>query len=273
MTCDPMAVQRPDLPFPYSLFGTDQYPHLDFDHGPVLTERQTAATHIGCIFLRCDESGGFDCAEGFRCDVASAPPTTTGCAGIPCGELGRCSGDEYICEPTSPQPRPSMVDAHGCATKNCEEGVVCPVSTECDFTRPGLGIGCAYIRCDEPGGSCPREDFKCDPDPAPVPSGQTAVPDSYGCVPEHCALDDYVCPVDMVCDPTNPLGTLAGCAPPKPPDPETGGTGGTGGTTNGGTGGTSGTSGAGAGAPSGGVSGSTGAGGTTSDPSTPGVCR
>jgi hypothetical protein len=247
MTCDATG-DPPAIRGGYSLFGTDQYPNNDVDYGPMLTESQSAAVAARCVFLRCNEAGAFNCLEGFRCDIASAPPTSTGCVGIPCGELGRCSSDAYICEPTSSKPRITRVDAHGCVTKNCEEGAPCPVSTECDFSRPGIGTGCAFIRCDQPGGSCVRVTDKCDPEPAALPSGRALTPDSYGCVPKHCAIDGIQCPEGMVCDPTNRSGLTTGCAPRS-----TGGTGATGGTA--------------------GSSGSGGEGGTVTDPNGPGVCR
>lgn len=125
MTCDATGDLQ-TIRGGYSLFGTDQYPNNDVDYGPMLTESQSAAVAARCVFLRCNEAGAFSCLEGFRCDIASAPPTSTGCVGIPCGELGRCSSDAYICEPTSSKPRISRVDAHGCVTKNCEEGAPCP---------------------------------------------------------------------------------------------------------------------------------------------------
>jgi hypothetical protein len=210
----------------YSLYGTDQYPE-DFERGPMLSAQQEAAIAARCVFLRCNESGSFDCRDGFRCDVERAEPLSSGCLPIPCAELGRCSSDAFICEPTSIEMRPALVDAHGCVSKNCEEGAVCPESTECDFTRPGTSAGCAYIRCDEPNGSCPREGTKCDPEPAPLPSGATPEPDTYGCVPRHCAIDGIECPEGAECDPENPSSLATGCVwVPEPPDAGAGGSGG-----------------------------------------------
>lgn len=229
MTCDAAATMPDPYPGRYSLFGTDQYAE-DFDRGPLLSAQQEAAVAAGCVFLRCNESGSFDCRDGFRCDVERAEVTSSGCVPIPCAELGRCSRDEFICEPASVEMRPVLVDPHGCVSKNCEEGAVCPESTECDFSRPGTSAGCAYIRCDEPGGSCPREDTKCDPEPSALPSGMTPEPDSYGCVPRHCAIDGIECPEGAECDPENPSSLATGCVwLPEPPDAGVGGSGGTGG--------------------------------------------
>jgi hypothetical protein len=230
----------------------------------MLTERQTQAVAASCVFLRCNESGAFDCAEGFRCDVSNAPADGSGCVGIPCDELGACSSDAFICEPTSTGPRPAAVDAHGCVSRNCEEGVECPESTECDFTRPGNGFGCAYLRCDEPGGSCPRPVTKCDPEPEPLPSGVVPRPDVNGCVVMHCETDGVSCPDTAICAPTDPRASENGCAPfPEPPDAGVGGTGGSG------VGGTSGN----AGTPAGGSSGSVGEAGAPTTAGGPGVCR
>jgi hypothetical protein len=229
MTCD--AATQPGAGYPgrFSLFGTDQYATTDRDRGPMLTERQTAAVAAGCVFLRCDESGAFDCAEGFRCDTALAEPTSIGCIGIPCAELGTCSGAAYVCEPTSTERRPPAVDAHGCVTKNCEEGAPCPESTTCDFTKEGDAMGCAVIRCDDPGGSCPRENTKCDPAPALLPSGLVPVPDAFGCVPEHCEVDGAACTEGTQCAPENPRGDARGCVAPEPPEPPDAGASGAGG--------------------------------------------
>ena len=252
MTCDPTVEPGTGLPGRYSLFGTDQYPRTDSDHGPMLTAEQLLAVAARCVFLRCDEPGAFGCAEAFQCDTASAPPLGSGCVATPCGELGRCSTDAFICEPTSMAPRPATVDAHGCVEKNCEEGRPCAELYRCDAASATSVDGCAPIRCDEPGGACVSEATKCAPDYVreQLPSGIVYAPDAHGCVHKRCDIDDYPCQVGMVCDPANSRST-DGCVNSSiPPDPGGGGTSGTAGT-----------------------SGTSGVGGTTGDPSSSGVCR
>lgn len=122
MTCDPTIDPATMLIGGYSLFGTNQYPYTDFDHGPLLTGEQRAAADARCVFLKCDEPGGFGCADGFVCDVENATSPSSGCIGVPCAELGRCANDTFICEPTSAGRRNDLVDPHGCVQKNCEEG-------------------------------------------------------------------------------------------------------------------------------------------------------
>jgi hypothetical protein len=251
MTCDPMTVPVPGIPGRYSLFGTDQYPYPD-DRGPTVTAEQLAGISALCVFLRCSESGAFACKDGFRCDVANASATTTGCAGIPCGELGRCTTDTFICQPTNMGPRPAGVDAHGCVAKNCEEGTACANRYKCDVTLATSGDGCVPIRCDEPGETC-GDDMKCAPDAEPWthPSGMVIRPDEYGCVYTRCDVDGYPCPEGFVCDPSNRSSDAYGCVPfEEPPDPGVGGTSGTAGT-----------------------AGTSGVAGTTGDPPEPGVCR
>jgi hypothetical protein len=188
------------------LFGSDQ--------GGVINDKQRQALEQGCVFLRCDQSGGFDCAAGFRCDPTHGPPGNIGCAPIPCTEGAACESDAYVCESTSHGPHLGM-DVHGCVARNCDEGSICPASTSCDFTKPGDSRGCAYIRCDEPGGSC-AAGKKCHPEPLTLPSGIQALPDSYGCVFQHCSLDGIECPTKLVCAPEDPRGAYSGCAEPPP---------------------------------------------------------
>lgn len=211
------------------LFGSDQ--------GDTTSEKQRKALEQGCVFLGCDQSGGFDCAAGFRCDPAQAPPGSIGCSPIPCTEGAACESDAYVCESTSQGPHRGM-DVHGCVARNCDEGTVCPASTTCDFSKPGDGRGCAYIRCDEPGGSC-AAGKKCHPEPLTLPSEIQALPDSYGCIFQHCSLDGIECPSKLVCAPEDPKGAYSGCAEP-PPAAETstsGGASGSGGAAPGGSGG------------------------------------
>jgi hypothetical protein len=136
MTCDASIDPARTVLGGYSLFGTSQYPHTDFDHGPVLTGEQRAAADARCVFLRCDEPGGFGCADGFVCDVENAVSPSSGCIGVPCGELGRCANDTFICEPTSAGRRNDLVDAHGCVQKNCEEGAACAFGYHCNPSSP-----------------------------------------------------------------------------------------------------------------------------------------
>lgn len=86
MTCDPALMLDTSTPHPeggYLLTGTDQVPPGSPPNTtPALTARQREAARSGCVFLRCDESGGFDCADGHRCDVAHAEPSTTGCVSL-----------------------------------------------------------------------------------------------------------------------------------------------------------------------------------------------
>jgi hypothetical protein len=243
------------LPGRYSIFGTEGYPYTDFDHGAILTNDQVAAIAARCVFLRCDQPGAFGCADAFRCDVANALPLSSGCVGIPCGELGRCSTDAFICEPTSTGPRPVTVDAHGCVEKNCEEGRPCAELYRCDAARTTNVDGCVPIRCDEPGGACVSELTKCAPDYVreQLPSGLVYAPDAFGCVYKRCDIDDFPCPAGQVCDPATSRSTDGCTAPPVPPDPGGGGTSGTAGTS--------------------GTSGTSGVAGTTGDPSPSGVCR
>ena len=143
MTCDPTVDPATTLRGGYSLFGTDQYPYTDYDHGPMLTSEQNAAAAARCVFLLCDEPGAFGCADGFLCDAGNAS-TSTGCVGIPCGELGRCASDAFICEPTSAGRRNELVDPHGCVEKNCEEGHPCPNGFRCDPSSPQGPLGDVY---------------------------------------------------------------------------------------------------------------------------------
>jgi hypothetical protein len=217
MTCDPSYVAGANAQEPpgrYSLFGTDQYPQpAVLDAGPIVSERQEQAIAAGCVFLRCNESGSFDCAPGFGCDISHAAPSASGCLPIPCSEWGACSSDQFVCEPTSSQKRPRASDVHGCVSRNCEEGLACPPYSACDFSRPGNEAGCAYLRCDEPGGGCPS-DFKCEPNPQPLPSGLQPGADQSGCSLRRCDLDGLICRDGLICAPDDPAAALTGCAAP-----------------------------------------------------------
>ena len=221
MACDPSYRRDSNPQEPpgrYSLFGTDQYPEFAVkDMGAVLSERQDHAVNAGCVFLRCNESGSFDCAKGYRCDVTHAAPSSSGCLPIACGEWGACSSDQFVCEPTSSQARPALTDPHGCVSRNCEEGRACPALSVCDFSRPGDAAGCGYLRCDEPGGGCPNADLKCEPNPQPLPSGMMPGVDVHGCSLRRCDLDGLICPAGMICAPDDPAAALTGCSK-QPPD-------------------------------------------------------
>jgi hypothetical protein len=87
MQCDP-TYQPADATAlgRYSLFGTEQSPDNSVMNGvPIPTLEQLRAIASNCVFLRCNEPGAFACAPGFRCDVAAAPPTSSGCVPIPGG--------------------------------------------------------------------------------------------------------------------------------------------------------------------------------------------
>ena len=175
MTCNPALTLDATTSRPeggYVLTGTDQLPP---GAPSQLTQRQSEAARAGCVFLRCDESGAFDCAEDHRCDPLNADPITTGCVGIPCRELGHCSSGEFVCEPKDTRTRSVLRDAHGCVQTHCEEGHACPAFSACNFESPGDGRGCGYLRCDEPGGGC-AAGKKCEPEPNASPT------DVNGCV-------------------------------------------------------------------------------------------
>ena len=178
MTCEPEGLLDPSNPRPvggYELVGTDQGSPGAAANGPSpLTERQQKAAQAGCVFLRCDESGAFDCADGYRCDTATAPSITTGCVAVPCQESAPCSTPDFVCDPPNAHPHAGAKDPHGCVLANCDEGHTCPRFTTCNFETPGDGRGCGYVRCDEAGGGC-DEGFVCAPED--VNGGFT------GCVP------------------------------------------------------------------------------------------
>jgi hypothetical protein len=199
--------------------GTDQ---------PTLTEQQNRALEQGCVFLKCDQSGGFDCKDGYRCDPASAQPGSTGCAAIPCSEGASCETDDYLCGPSTTDHAHFSSDPHGCVLRNCDEGYACPASTRCDLTQPGHR-GCVNIPCDQPGGSCSAT-TKCNPHPEPLPSGRANSVDSFGCVAKTCWEDGVACASGAICDPEDPNSSSIGCAtppPPPPPPPPVAGAGGT----------------------------------------------
>jgi hypothetical protein len=171
-----------------------------------------AAARAGCVFRLCDDPEGFACNADYVCDPDPEGPTT-GCMGIPCEELGRCSSSFHICEPTSSDPRLPGEDDHGCVRKNCDErGDGCGTRRVCDASRPNADDdGCSNILCDEPEGDCPNVNTKCDPDAETV--------DAYGCAPLRCELDEYSCPDYFVCDPEDERANLYGCVYVQPDVP------------------------------------------------------
>jgi hypothetical protein len=196
MECDP-SYDYTDVSQPigrYDLSGT----------GTAASHDQLLASRAGCVFRSCDDPAGIACTTGYRCEP-STDATNTGCVGVPCGELGSCSSDYYICEPTSSAPRPVSIDAHGCVAKNCEErGGDCGERQICDASRPDArDDGCDYLRCDEPGGSCPLVNTKCDPDAERA--------DLYGCGPNQCGLGEYECDQGFVCEPSHENANQFGC--------------------------------------------------------------
>lgn len=228
MTCDPSYDPATELPGRYYLFGTDQDPNVQEPLGaPALTEAQRDAAAAGCVFLRCDESGSYHCAEGFECDVDDAGPTSIGCLPLSCEEVGQCVSASFVCEPTSSNPRPAGRDFRGCVPRNCDEGHACGPDDLCDFSKPGDDFGCAPVSCEE-SGRCPMHHV-CDPAPAMPGSGQAPAVDKNGCRSARCELDEYACPNGKVCAPEQPNADMFGCTP-APPPPSTGGASGTGGT-------------------------------------------
>jgi hypothetical protein len=150
--------------------------------GATETDDPTRAAARGCIRTRCDESGGFPCLSDWECAPERALEDT-GCAAIPCTELGHCQDDDYyICEPTSSAPRPNLKDSFGCVPRNCEEGFDCTYNENgenfayCDAGAPEADpYGCRIHDCTEMPSACAAGSFRCEPgDP-------TA--DRLGCVP------------------------------------------------------------------------------------------
>jgi hypothetical protein len=161
---------------------------------------------VGCRQLRCDEPNGPVCNDGWLCEPELADPNGLGCNPIPCAELGHCSEDQFICEPTSTNSRGPSVDPHGCVQKNCEEGSPCAAMYICDFSRPDADVmGCSPLKCDEPMGRCPVTTQICEPT---SPSA-----DLYGCRPQLCT-DGVPCSTNATCDPTNPQADYLGCVNP-----------------------------------------------------------
>jgi hypothetical protein len=176
----------------------------------------------GCTRIRCDESGGFTCKDGWVCDPAGATDPS-GCVALPCAEAGRCSDDtRYICAPTSSASRPVGSDAHGCVLRNCEEGFECQRFlgdtnvAYCNFK--GLlvdAFGCASRRCDEPGSTCGTNQI-CEPG--------AEFADVRGCRPSNC--EDGLSCGSLTCDPSSPNADSWGCVAPAGAGGSTGGSGG-----------------------------------------------
>jgi hypothetical protein len=156
--------------------------------GAVDTDDPERAVARGCVRAQCDELDGFACREDWECAPARSLEGT-GCAAIPCEELGHCSSDAYICAPTGSGPRPqetgltigaSSGDPFGCVLRNCEEGRACP------FDWGGRDLG--YCN----------------------PSAPDA--DQYGCSVYNCLEDPSLCPTEYRCAPTDPQASRIGCA-------------------------------------------------------------
>jgi len=156
--------------------------------GAVETDDPVRAVARGCVRVRCDEEEGFACREDWECEKTRSLEGT-GCAAIPCEELGHCSSDAYICAPTGSGPRPHETgvviggpsgDPFGCVLRNCEEGRACP------FDWGGRDLG--YCN----------------------PSAPHA--DQYGCSIHNCLEVSNLCPADSRCAPTDPNASVVGCA-------------------------------------------------------------
>ncbi|HEY3493871.1 MAG TPA: hypothetical protein VGK73_04265, partial [Polyangiaceae bacterium] len=177
--------------------------------GGVEVDSPIAAREIrrGCVRLRCDEAGGFTCKDSWGCDPEDATDPS-GCVPLPCSETGHCSDDSRICAPSSAGPRPAGLDVHGCAFRNCEEGVSCENViagvhvSHCDVGAPTANAyGCVTLPCDLSGGACWGK-YVCDPG--------AAAADERGCRSPTCA-DGVTCPRDNICDPSAPAADALGC--------------------------------------------------------------
>jgi hypothetical protein len=151
------------------------------------TDDSVRAVSRGCVRVRCDEAGGFECRTDWECAPARSLEGT-GCAAIPCAELGHCSSDvTYICAPTGSGPRPrvsdliglAVEDAFGCVLRNCEEG------RACHFDYRGQELG--YCN----------------------PSATDA--DAFGCSVHTCLEDSSLCAPGYRCAPTDMNADSAGC--------------------------------------------------------------
>jgi hypothetical protein len=195
--CDPAAAETETV---QPVFGANEMDSANYS-------RDAAR---GCARIRCDESGGFTCKDGWVCEPEGATDPS-GCVALPCAEAGHCSDDtRYICEPTSSASRPAGSDAHGCVLRNCEEGFACQRLVNginvayCDFA--GLQVdayGCASHRCDEPGGACGASQA-CEPG--------ARFADTLGCRPITC--EEGLSCGSLTCDPSSPNADTRGCVAP-----------------------------------------------------------
>lgn len=162
----------------------------------------------GCQQLRCNESEGPTCQEGWVCAPELTGEQSVGCSPLPCEEIGHCSDDSFfICEPTSTNTRYESLDPHGCISKNCEEGLACTQYQVCDFGRPDVDmVGCSFLLCTEPNGTCVgTADTVCDP--------EHRYANVYGCRQPNCT-EGAVCVAGRTCDPTDESADSRGCVAP-----------------------------------------------------------
>jgi len=159
---------------------------------------------VGCVRVKCNETNGFTCEDqngGWVCD----PENTTdgsGCRAVPCEQSLTCSDDSnFICTPSSSNPRPGGVDPHGCVRRNCEEGVECMIFAAfsgtnvgyCNFASPFADeLGCAPRPCNETGTGCLMLEV-CDP------SSQS---NRFGCRSGTC-VEGAPCLDGWHCDPNS----------------------------------------------------------------------
>jgi hypothetical protein len=225
------------------------------------TDDPRRAATRGCVRKKCSEAGGFTCGDNWRCDPSKATDPS-GCVPLPCSQTGHCTNDgSSICMPTSAGPRPPGMDAHGCVSRNCGEGMtsLCTYIQNgvdygyCDVTAPTADInGCMKHRCNERAGACVTG-YKCDP--------TSPNADPLGCRAASCR-EGTTCQPSFLCDPGSPYSDVFGCRTPETLG--TGGTRATGGT--GGTRATGGTPNSGNGGAGGGIS------GTGGDSNAMGIC-
>jgi hypothetical protein len=235
----------------------------------------------GCARKRCDEAGGYACADRYVCEAGE--PENAGCTPGQCEETGRCVTDDgfYICASESKHVTTlNPPDVFGCVIRGCDEG-----GSDCVWYAGGKNIGvCDYLapRADQVTG-CAAPTCETDTDCAEVeltcdPGHQFAERD--GCRYKDCLLYGN-CPAGQRCD-THATDSLDGCVA------EGSGNGGGGGTqpttggstgvpdpaggTGGATGGASSTGGSGI-IPGAGHGGTGGTGGSLNEPAKNGECK
>jgi hypothetical protein len=262
--CDPSAAAAES---PYAFVGVSQFDgiNVDFAHAR------------GCARKRCDEPGGYTCAELYVCESGVAD--NAGCTPGSCEDTGRCVTDDgsYICANESRHVTAlNPPDQFGCVVRGCDEGAECSWYTAdgknvgfCDYLAPRANpvTGCAAPTC-RASADCAAAEFTCDPEHVNA--------ERDGCRYKDCLIFGN-CPAGTICSPQQ-TDAVDGCAPDGTSNGGGGGTQPTtGGTTGipepaggaGGAGGTSSTGGSGAvpGAGTGGM------GGTTPKPMKNGECK